>query len=177
MRSQDFLTDCNQNMRKIPEILDTRGGRGFFGARKRGYEDFCDEKTKKYKKNKTFFQKPIAFLKKMWYNNQVARTWPLSQAAKTSPSHGEGMGSIPVGVTKKENIRTCSDVFFLSTPQAWYGITRQRAWNRRRRMASPKVHFCGLIPYATASQFHAATSCGFHPRLRRDLDAKGERYG
>ena len=93
-------------MRKIPEILVTRGGRGFFGARKSGYEDFCDEKTKKYKKNKTFFQKPIAFSKKMWYNNQVARTWPLSQAAKTSPSHGEGMGSIPVGVTKKDNIRT-----------------------------------------------------------------------
>ena len=38
----------------------------------------------------------------MCYNSQVARTWPLSQAAKTSPSHGEGMGSIPVGVTKKK---------------------------------------------------------------------------
>ena len=52
-------------------------------------------------KNKTFFQKPIAFSKKIWYNNRVARTWPLSQAAKTSPSHGEGMGSIPVRVTKR----------------------------------------------------------------------------
>ena len=30
---------------------------------------------------------------------QVIRTWPLSQTAKTSPSHGEDMGSIPVGVT------------------------------------------------------------------------------
>ena len=30
---------------------------------------------------------------------QVLRTWPLSQTAKTSPSHGEDMGSIPVGVT------------------------------------------------------------------------------
>ncbi len=40
-----------------------------------------------------------------------------------------------------------------------YGITRERVY------ASP----CGLIPYATASQFHTATSCGFHTRLRRDL--------
>ena len=75
-----------------------------------------------------------------------------------------------------------SDVIFLSKPQAWYvinalahcmespkayGITRKRVY------ASP----CGLIPYATSSQFHTATSCGFHTRLRRDLDAKGERYG
>ena len=26
--------------------------------------------------------------------------WPVGQAAKTSPSHGENMGSIPVRVTK-----------------------------------------------------------------------------
>ena len=77
-----------------------------------------------------------------------------------------------------------SDVFFLSKPQAWYGITRQRVWNRRRRMASPKVHFLRLdyirdfvaipfrnelrVPYATSSRFHTATSCGFHTRLCRD---------
>ena len=30
------------------------------------------------------------------------RLWPLGQAAKTAPSHGAIMGSIPVGVTKKE---------------------------------------------------------------------------
>ena len=44
-------------------------------------------------------------------------------------------------------------------------------WHHRRCIS------CGLIPYATSSQFHSATSCGFHPRLRRDLDEKGERYG
>ena len=33
---------------------------------------------------------------------RVVRTWPHSQAAKTSPSHGEGMGSIPVRVTKSK---------------------------------------------------------------------------
>ena len=44
-------------------------------------------------------------------------------------------------------------------------------------MASPKVHLRRLdsihhfvmIPYATASQFHTATSYGFHTRLRRDF--------
>ena len=66
---------------------------------------------------------------------------PVGQEVKTPPFHGSNMGSIPVRVTKKDNIRTfSSDVIFLSKPQAWYGITRQRVWNRRRRMASPKVH-------------------------------------
>ena len=51
-----------------------------------------------------------------------------------------------------------------------YGIAAG-VWHHRRCIS------CGLIPYATSSQFHSATSCGFHPRLRRDLDEKGERYG
>ena len=34
-------------------------------------------------------------------SNLVASIWPCSQAAKTSPSHGEGPGSIPGKVTKK----------------------------------------------------------------------------
>ena len=66
-------------------------------------------KLKKIKKNPTFFKKTIAFSKKMWYNNQVSKTWPLSQAAKTSPSHGEGMGSIPVGVTNQVKDEHVSD--------------------------------------------------------------------
>ena len=37
----------------------------------------------------------------MCYNKQVNESWPLSQTVKTSPSHGEDMGSIPVGVTKQ----------------------------------------------------------------------------
>ena len=32
-------------------------------------------------------------------------------------------------------------------------------------------HFV-LITYAPSSRLHTATSCGFHPRLRRDLDAR-----
>ena len=31
------------------------------------------------------------------------------------------------------------------------------------------IHHFVMIPYGTSCQFHAATSCGFHPRLRRDL--------
>ena len=34
--------------------------------------------------------------------------------------------------------------FLLSKSQAWYVITRQRVWYRRRRMESPKVHFLRL---------------------------------
>ena len=75
-----------------------------------------------------------------------------------------------------------SDVIFLSKPQAWYGINalahcmespKAYGITRKRVYASP----CGSIPYATSSQFHTATSCGFLTRLRRDLDAEGERAG
>ena len=116
---------------------------------------FFSKKSKKSKKIKTFFQKPIAFLKKMWYNNQVARTWPLSQAAKTSPSHGEGMGSIPVGVTKKENAPQTRGVFFFGDPSRthtaphgggiWVRILRARRWElahkSREQKSSPQAKF------------------------------------
>ena len=39
-------------------------------------------------------------------------------------------------------------VVFLSKPQGWYVITRQRVWHRQRRMELPKVHF-------SAARFHA----------------------
>jgi len=39
------------------------------------------------------------------------------------------------------------------------------------------VYFlCGLIPYATSSQFHTAASCGFHTRLRV-IKMRGDIYG
>ena len=34
------------------------------------------------------------------------------------------------------------------------------------------IHGVAVITDATLSQLHTATSCGFHPRLRRDLDAR-----
>ena len=81
-------------------------------------------------------------------------------------------------ITKKTS-KLCLDVFlFKPTKEAWdgfnarcalYGITRQRAWNQPLGCIS-----VGLIPYATSSQFHAAINCGFHTRLRRDLDEKGK---
>ena len=39
---------------------------------------------------------------------QVMWSWPLSQTAKTSPSHGEDMGSIPVWVTNLQIPMVCS---------------------------------------------------------------------
>ena len=43
-------------------------------------------------------------------SSQVAATRPVGQAVKTPPFHGGNMGSIPVRVTKKEDI--LSDVLF-----------------------------------------------------------------
>ena len=40
------------------------------------------------------------------------RLWPLGQAAKTAPSHGAIMGSIPVGVTKKRKTAKSGFSFF-----------------------------------------------------------------
>jgi len=71
---------------------------------------------------------------------------------------------------RKPNLRVRLSLV-LSKPQAWYGITRQRVWNRRRRMASPKVHFCGLIPYDAPHRFHAVFD-GFHATLRVDFILK-----
>ena len=41
----------------------------------------------------------LAFLLKLLYTKQVAsakETWSIGQAVKTSPSHGENRGSIPL---------------------------------------------------------------------------------
>ena len=74
--------------------------------------------TKSYFSKKNI-KKPIDKCFGLCYNVKVARNaaqkWPLSQAAKTSPSHGEGMGSIPVGVTKQKVLQTRS-TFFVCNP-------------------------------------------------------------
>ena len=57
------------------------------------------KEQKKTVRREIFFEKPLAIRREMWYNRQVNESWPLSQTVKTSPSHGEDMGSIPVGVT------------------------------------------------------------------------------
>ena len=58
-------------------------------------------------------------------------------------------------------------------------LRRSRAWHRAKRVSIfvflriDSIQPFGLIPFAPSSRFHAATSCGFHPRLRRDF-ARGE---
>ena len=61
------------------------------------------EKFAKYKKIKIFLKKYLHF-RKRWciLNESTARNandtdkWPVGQGVKTSPSHGENTGSIPV---------------------------------------------------------------------------------
>ena len=63
----------------------------------------------------------------------------------------------PYGSPKKITSELLSsDVIFLSKPQAWYEITRQRVWNRQRRMAS------------RASVYTRLPAAWFHTRLRRN---------
>ena len=144
----------------------------FFGTKNTAISSAISTKTIFFEFFLIFFKKGIAFCFFMCYNNYAKR--PVGQAVKTLASHAGNMGSIPVRVTKKETSELCSDVSFYSSRRlgmesrvSVYGIAIG-AWHHRRCI------FYGLIPYATASQFHSATSCGFHTRLRRDLDVKGE---
>ena len=53
-------------------------------------------------------KKGVAICKRMCYNVRGQEKWPISQTAKTSPSHGEDMGSIPVWVTNLQIPMVCS---------------------------------------------------------------------
>ncbi len=70
------------------------------------------------KKNKFFSKKVLQSQEKYDIITKLSkdrsRPRPLGQAAKTSPSHGENMGSIPVGVTKKNDKFLSKFVVFLS---------------------------------------------------------------
>ena len=55
----------------------------------------------------------------------MAQTRPLGQAVKTPPFHGGNMGSIPVGVTKKEE-HTQTSVFFVWEAFAFSNAVRQK---------------------------------------------------
>ena len=112
-------------------------------------------------------------------SSPIPATRPVGQAVKTPPFHGGNSSSILLRVTnKKAAFEPCSNAVFLY-PSRRLGMESRASvhgiaigvWHHLRCIS------CGLIPYATSSQFHSATSCGFHPRLRRDLDEKGERYG
>ena len=58
----------------------------------------------------------------MWYNNKVARTWPIGQAVKTLASHAGNSGSIPGWVTKIKKDASCVLFCF-----AIYGIEHAHA--------------------------------------------------
>ena len=58
---------------------------------------------------------------------------------------------------------------FLFKPQAWYVITRQRVWYRRRRMASPKVHFLRLDSIPSCNGFHTMLCIDSIHASRRDV--------
>ena len=58
---------------------------------------------------------------------------------------------------------------FLFKPQAWYGITRQRVWYRRRRMESPKVHFLRLDSIPSCNGFHTMLCIDSIHASRRDV--------
>ena len=60
-------------------------------------------------------------------------------------------------------------VDFLFKPQAWYVITRQRVWYRRRRMESPKVHFLRLDSIPSCNGFHTMLCIDSIHASRRDL--------
>ena len=62
------------------------------------------------------------------------RLWPLGQAAKTAPSHGAIMGSIPVGVTKKNKSTRWVLLFFCSE-----GIEGAEVNDSLRRLSEPSV--------------------------------------
>ena len=81
-------------------------------------------------------------------------------------------------ITEKASRKTC---FFLSNPKDWYVITRRGygiavgVWHHAPTCISLRIdaiHHFVMIPSAPSSRFHTATSCGFHTRLRRDLDAE-----
>ena len=57
-------------------------------------------------------------------------------------------------------------------------LRRSRVWHRAKRVSKlvflriDSIHHFVMIPFAPSSRFHTATSCGFHTRLWRDLDAE-----
>lgn len=91
-----------------------------------------------------FFQNPLHFRKECDIIYKSVQ-WPLSQAAKTSPSHGEGMGSIPVGVTrqtKSESVSQRKRIRFSCIFVSFRAPQNGRRASSACRFAVP-VHFPG----------------------------------
>ena len=61
-----------------------------------------------------FFKKTLAFFRQLDYTMQVLLLWLIGQAVKTSPSHGENRGSIPLGTAKKAVLLENKAAFFFA---------------------------------------------------------------
>ena len=78
-----------------------------------------------FQKNKKSLKKILTNSKKGCIIDRLTQQWPVGQAVKTSASHAENMGSIPVRVTKREHHQSwwC----FLFFGDAYEGIKPTRA--------------------------------------------------
>ena len=74
------------------------------------------KKSKKIKKIQLFSKNLLTNQNKRDIIVELTNQWPVGQAAKTSASHAENMGSIPVPVTRKETdtLNGCLFLFLCS---------------------------------------------------------------
>ena len=122
---------------------------------------YLQKKIKLFSYFFNFREFSLYFFFSVWYNNKALYFCPWhSWIARQTPTL-KASGSNPLGQAKKRQISTeiCR---FLFKPQAWYGIA-VGVWHHQRciflRLDSIRL---------LCNQFHTATSCGFHARLRRD---------
>ena len=106
----------------------------------------------------------LVFQLKKEYNVHIGGAWC---SGSTRASDSLSVGSIPIAPARKNDKFRL--VVFLSKPQAWYGITRKRVWYRRRRMASPKVHFLRLDSIPSCNGFHTMLCIDSIHASRRDV--------
>ena len=107
----------------------------------------------------------LVFQLKKEYNVHIGGAWC---SGSTRASDSLSVGSIPIAPAKKKSTSFALSIF-LFKPQAWYGITRQRVWYRRRRMASPKVHFLRLDSIPSCNGFHTMLCIDSIHASRRDV--------
>ena len=95
----------------------------------------------------------------------------------TADSDSVCLGSNPSSAAKKRTKQSLRSFFIQSEGLVWnltageYGIA-VGVWHHAPAcifLRIDAIHHFVMIPYGTSCQFHAATSCGFHPRPWRDL--------
>ena len=169
------------------------GARPFFawkshgpkGAKERQWGNFCEKGcfsgvwglpkggfSPLLKKLKNFFKKVLHFPFECDIITQYSKR-PVSQAAKTSPSHGEGMGSIPVRVTKKEKAPQARCLFlFGDLCRKRHSVCAAHTWvrqtpiervelarKRQRRLFLPKGQMSVRVKYRKRGAFSFLVAC------------------